>query len=282
MVEDTAVTWRTAVQRAHRSRQVPNIYPHLSKTNFPKAWEKIKPSILEYLEGEKEKRLRQEYLDRLQARLEIFDAALPNFYLSRPTVPSELDIALGIPRVREVIDGPPDTPVDESSFDFLEEALPPFIEQWNNQRISHLAALVVRDLEDIDPSVDPLKLAVACRFTCTLCGHESSLPKSHRCKHASPALDEDDVYGEAAVANLAKSCWVPGSLESNVRRFAPLVQLCGLDPTRATVQDMEQATVRLACRSCDPESGVLVMNWYAAVSPWLTTSRGLLTDSLYP
>ena len=61
-------------------------------------------------------------------------------YTYRPGEPSELDIALGILRVREVVDAVPDAAVDEASFAFLQRTLPPFVARWKQKRDAHLRA----------------------------------------------------------------------------------------------------------------------------------------------
>ncbi|EKM49968.1 uncharacterized protein PHACADRAFT_32829 [Phanerochaete carnosa HHB-10118-sp] len=229
-----------------------------------RVWEKIAPPLLEFMEQVKQERLRQEHLGALKERFTIFDRVLPARYSYRPGEPSELDIALGISQLREVIDSPSEATVDEGSFDFLQEALPPFVENWKNERDSRLAALVTQDLEDIDPSADPLTLAVACRFTCKACGSASAHPQTHRCRCVSPTTEQDDVYCNAAVKSLAKQYWTPSTFETNVSRLSSIIRICGYDPARTTLEDLEGSAVRLACKSCDPEAGALVMTWFAA------------------
>ncbi|GJE90997.1 F-box protein [Phanerochaete sordida] len=231
-----------------------------------RVWERVSPAVLERIEQVKTERLHQERLLRLQARLRTLDRALLAHYTYRPGEPSELDIALGILRVREVVDAAPDAAIDEASFGFLQDALPPFIAEWKQQRDTHLAALVTQDLGELAPGTDPLALAVACRFTCTACGNAASHAQTHRCRLVRPSLgpDIDAVYAGAAAKHLAPQCWNPAAVKSNVTMLAPIVRLLGLDPAVATVDDMEAVAGRLACKLCDSESSVTVMDWFAA------------------
>lgn len=244
-------------------------------TVFVVAWKNAAPSIFAFMEKVKVERLHRERLDRIEKRLRVFDRALPKIYKYRPGEPAELDIALGIPALREVIDGPAGEQVDENSFDFLVEqrTLEAFTKRWKKERDIYLAGLIAEKIPDLDPDVDPFSLAVASSFSCNRCQAKACCPQVHYCKYSlstshKPKVEEGDAYGEAAIKVLSKQYWEPSAFVPNAGVLSSIIVQCGLDPQRATADDLNNSPVRFACRACS-RTGVAVMTWYAAVRPFV-------------
>lgn len=236
-------------------------------------WKKIAPSIIEFMEKVKTERLDEERKRRLRERFYAFDRALPKLYDYRPGEPTELDLALGIPELREVIDSPAGEQIDEHGFNFLVEkgVLEAFSDRWKKNRNAYLARLVSEKIKNLDPGVDPLSLAVASRFNCRNCGERACCPQVHRCDCSwsykrGPELQEDDIYGKVACDTLSKRYWAP-SFTTLVDSLTQVVEKCGFDPMRATVEDLNNCPVRFTCKACSDRKGIAVMTWYAAVRP---------------
>ncbi|EKM49970.1 uncharacterized protein PHACADRAFT_264431 [Phanerochaete carnosa HHB-10118-sp] len=241
-----------------------------SRTLTERAWRNAAPSIMAFMEKVKAERLHRERIDKIEKRLRVFDRTLPKIYNYRPGEPAELDIALGIPALREVIDGPAGEQVDENSFDFLieQKTLEAFTRRWKKERDIYLAGLIAKKIPDLNPDVDPLSLAVASSFSCNRCRVKACCPQVHYCKYSlphKPEVEEGDAYGEAAIKVLSKQYWEPSAFVPNVDVLSSVIVRCGLDPERASAANLNNSRVRFACRTCNHNGvAVTVMTWYAA------------------
>lgn len=246
-------------------------------SSFP-VWNNIRPAIVTFLEKVKAARLERERRALFEKRLKIFDAALPAIYRYQPGEPSALDIALGIPAVREKITAPQDVVIDTSSFDFLHEALPAWSMQWKAKAKARYTRLLEYELGELPLDVDLSSLAVATMLNCTSCSWTHSFPQvlSHECQYdrfhryydddpEGPHLDDDALCHKKAKLHLKHRMW---DSEKAGTRYAPylaaIVRVCGFDPKRATTEEMHNSSVRLGCKKCK-KHGMVVMSWLGAV-----------------
>lgn len=111
---------------------------------------------------------------------------------------------------------------------------------------------------DSDSDIDPLALAVA-SFCCTVCkraemrwpavlAHRCARPKSETGKMFAQQLDALCVERELPLGWGGTQAIFKAN--RNMAKECVTIRACGLDPRRATVEDMEQCAVRLFCKVC--------------------------------
>lgn len=225
--------------------------------------------------------IQEERVRVTRARLGVFDRALGTIWPYRPGEPSRVDIALGMPEVREVIDRPPRDTVDEESFSFLHEALPAFRTQWRREAETYLRSLVRTQVGKLSKGVDPMELAVGIAFRCKLCNAVEKYPEvlSHACEEHNYNADEEkgDLYRRVIVEQFTPNSryhnsglvhWDPSvhKFSAEADAIRPLAKLLGLDPRRATTADMNASPKRLVCKTCSRKGVFYIMNWASAVS----------------
>ncbi|GJE90996.1 F-box protein [Phanerochaete sordida] len=237
-----------------------------------RTWRTIAPTIIGLLEKAKELRLHEEHIIRLRTRLTAFSEALPKLYTYRPGEPSDIDIAIGVPELRQIIDSPASQQVDASSFDFLRDdgILAAFAERWKEDCRSSIARRITEQVPGIDPDTDPLSLAVAAGFTCRKCVTLNAPcdPLVHRCDmdhHCwGPPTLAGDTYNVIAAETLTGLFWNPRTFFKTLS-ILTVIKKCGFDPARATIDQLNESPVRLACNACIREaSGFAIMTWFAA------------------
>lgn len=181
------------------------------------------------------------------------------------------DIAL-LPEFRAVALGP--RLVDDGDVAPLHAEFSHAVERWRLRAYAGLRELVAADTGGCagpGPGVDPLELATT-KFRCECYRHKNEalfFPAilSHRC----PPTPTSDGYEEAIrgvltdpfarMLGLEEGVWRHDifSVDETSELSRRLVELCGMDPGRATAKDMDDAGVWFVL---DDES---VMSWRAAV-----------------
>lgn len=199
---------------------------------------------------------------------------IPTMQPYRPGAPSPVDIAVGLPVAREIIEQAVEVDVNEESFEVIRNSLPAFVARWQ-QEVQTFFANLVRSSCDVPADVDPLSLAVGTYFVCD-CGHISSSYQNaswHRCKQRLLQLDKSK--GDAFMASVASTLPVCSHFWQAkgfavVPRIQFLVTLLGLDPLRVTSQEMDESSPRLACKKCDgsgrPRHRVTILTWRHLIS----------------
>ena len=79
--------------------------------------------MVEFMEGQRTERLIRERHGTILKNLKLFDEAVAAIEPRVDGKPSLIDIAVGIPKVKTVIDSYPDMSITIKSFDFLKTAL---------------------------------------------------------------------------------------------------------------------------------------------------------------
>ena len=224
--------------------------------------------MVEMAEDIRQTRLKATMKAAIQRRLVVLEQAVLAFRPRRQNEPSLRDIVFGIPEVKEVIVQPATTNVTRSSFDFLNTSLSAFIEQRKADAVTYLGSLV-RDQIKLPNSVDPLSLAVGGIFTCTLCDSSWAWPDilGHTCDvRAGYPYSHRDYYAEVAIAYLPGTNWQPTNFSVNVDLLTKIINLYGLNPKKATIEDMDKSPVRLTCVKHNSQHSVQVMTWRDMVS----------------
>ena len=222
--------------------------------------------------------------------------------------PHLIDFAL-MKEIRAVIRLSPTAPITADTFSAL---IPELGAQWLTERENELKDLLSKQLGFIPAGVDPFKLAMGF-FFCSggECRHSFlRYPEilGHRCTRKAYASDDGNKLDKVSYTLAAtqyqdrlmdRAAWerdsrigefTPFSLEcinkgetkteKAVRAMREILTAMGLDPYRATVEDLENCTTRLRCTTCARkrlENVKLAYGWEAAVSAPSSHPRLILT-----
>ena len=222
--------------------------------------------------------------------------------------PHLIDFAL-MKECQDIIRSSPTTPITADTFSTL---IPELGARWLTERENELNDILSKQLGCIPEGVDPFKLAMGF-FFCSggECQHSFlRYPEilGHRCTRKAYASDDgselDKVsYTLAATQSQDRlmdvAAWerdgrtggfIPFSseciiknekiTEKAVRAMREILAAMGLDPSTATVEDLENCTTRLRCTTCVRnrlENVKLAYGWEAAVSAPSSPSRLILT-----
>ncbi|GJE86896.1 hypothetical protein PsYK624_029790 [Phanerochaete sordida] len=261
-------------------------HPAVDRTHplYEHEWKMIRPQILEVMEEAKRERLEQERIDSISNRIAALASVLQKTQCLAHNWPLTADVALGVPRVHELLTLPTDATVDAAAFDFLPELLQAWIPSWRAQAAAGLAQLVQETVGEIADGVDPLDLAVGALFLCIGCNSAETFPQvlthTTRCRRwrmgllfqAKAADDAGVPRASFSSAAWHESCVVRPIFRlgywqakdftaANAAVLRRLVELYGLDPRHATIRDMDTSPVRLAV---SVEAALKVMDWISA------------------
>ncbi|KAF8548201.1 hypothetical protein OG21DRAFT_1449427, partial [Imleria badia] len=252
-----------------------------SKLLTDKEWARILPKWLETMNHHR--RLRVDATVHRPRRL-LLESEY-NYYVRHRSpdtpifdlLPHVADLAR-FPPFRDIIMAPDGTPLGEKPFASAFAQLPVLVEEWKKQLDADLTELIRIPprlyLQDASSrqvvasssatSAEPRKtdldkLHLACAIFGTSGGSlymhpEVFLTSMLDQKYPGPALDEDVSMRGGSILD-----------RFGVRFFeeAPyIVHACGLDPSVATADDMDQLMARLRCVACD---GTNTMNWRDAM-----------------
>ncbi len=186
--------------------------------------------------------------------------------LGADLIPRSLKFCL-LPEIQEIIDVPDDVEISVRSFDVLRPTLVHLVARWKERQLSRLA-IAVREQVDLPNGVDPAKLAVGQYYSCGRCRAAHSLQDAlaypSHLTESTPT--QKTPYDEAEGMD---GCTAPfRSLAVETRK---ILEVCEMDYTRCTTEEMDALEVRFYCRKCssipikDAEIWP-VMTWRVAVS----------------
>jgi hypothetical protein len=148
-------------------------------------------------------------------------------------------------------------------------ALPAFAAKWKEEAEECLRDVVSAQIK-LDDSVDPLTLAAGGMFFCSLCQTACQHPKvfSHYCKKrlGRRLVNGRDYYTELARTGFCGGKWWPQDFAVNFKFLQHVANMFGVDPTMATIKDMDESPVRLICKQHKEVNVVHVMSWRDMVS----------------
>lgn len=233
-------------------------------------WKNAQPILVEFMEEAKVDRIRAHRKEIMVSRLTSFTGAIAKMLLYKPGVPSPADIALGLPKVREIVEQPVEVEVNEASFESIRDLLPDFVAKWK-QDVKTFFSSLVRSSVILPANVDALSLAIGAFFVCE-CGETRKSYQTaswHQCqKRRLEKKETTDLFEEsfASTALVDLRVWQPKGFSAATERVQQVVKLFGLDDTQATPEDMDVCDLRLACKTCDessslPKPRMSVMTW---------------------
>lgn len=229
-----------------------------------RTWKSIHSRLEDFLLHHQQDRLYRERGALVKSRLKIMSDAIDAIQPLTDDGPATCDIALGIPEIQTTLELPADITVTMASFDFLANKLPTFVQRWKDDTRKQLCDLV-RAKVKLAQSTDPLSLAIGSRFRCRHCScSDTGYPHllSHRC-HNLPehTFEERDYCKELIVYTLQLRRNTPSNFTDEVPFLEGIVKLCGQDPAKATVSEMDLLPIRLTCSKHNGEGEVTVMTW---------------------
>ncbi|KAH9851976.1 hypothetical protein C2E23DRAFT_216349 [Lenzites betulinus] len=268
------------------------------------SWNKVLISLDKLLNNTRMRRRRAELCVVLHPRFADLEEALQAHYVTLPRNarmdcrPTYIDLAL-MPECRAIIDVP--TSVTVTAEDFA-AGIPAVAEKWEENMKKELTAYIRPHLPKIARrNPDPLTLAIAifnCEDRCAWAWHWPNI-LLHGCFYGVDSTmddsEDDDAYTYAAkVMNFKEPtddspCMYDDkerdfpfrtsaltSKSEDARRavdcMSAIVSACGLNPSKATIEDLERTDAWLWCTHCKADNGRRVMQWRAAFEHYGTLS----------
>lgn len=258
------------------------------------------------LKSTREKRLNSEYRRTIWTRFKILERAIQAHYVTLPRNvrmdcrPRYIDLAL-TPECRAIIDVPMSQAV---TIEDLAAVVPALVQTWESDIRKALTEHLLPHLGDIAEDVDPLELAVSffgsnngsCTGPISIMRYPAIL--KHRCNRTEDCYRsgwytkeeflKEDLYtrttktlgtyvvdSESEILAHRENVrtrvpfhmggWGPGGAVARMQR---LVSAMGLDPARATFEELERCDMWLRCTTCeteDPNNAIFAHSWNSAV-----------------
>lgn len=234
-----------------------------------KTWLQIKGPLLEYMEEVKTERLAKEKSDAIRSRYDLLVETYREYRLNKPfrtVLPNVGDIVTIKEVVRIIEDTPYDQDVTESDLRAVLDAIPQsYFEDWR-KRCDAALVKVLNSVRRKKPATKAdLKLATTV-FKDKDGGSDLLYP------HVLVSDEVTAVYGsiEPRDDDPSTLCrhrpWSAEHLGVSYRHIAkPLVLLAGLDPRKATAEDMDQMDLWFVCTNGLRWSRRCAMTWRYAV-----------------
>lgn len=237
----------------------------------------------------RDERLKRELVERLNRRWSIFMRVGPKLRQIHLKAHPELrgyglnvaDLA-HMPEIFEIISSPDSTKVNERSFEVLLPRMDAIVEGWRSRTCEALRKRV-RAKTEYPEDVEPLGLATTI-FACGTCTQSMIFfPDilTHSCQRPKYLPGEEALHYHAAAQKPQTQRFgdenIGYPLALSLREYERseeawyVVQLCGKDPLRTTVCEMDGLGVRLVQDNA-------IMTWRAAVGSHLAVR--MTTDAL--
>lgn len=245
--------------------------PPVSWLNIPfLVWEKIKPSIEAKVTRQAKKRKAADRKIVVDGRQAVIDRAYreyqktvsPELWRYLPSFYNLLKYGL----ISALVNDPSDFPLGISACADAIAKLPEYVADWQVQQRRQILLLVLprSDPNFDDPELSNAKLELATSvFACSRCDHRNA--------------DRTHLFGgDAVLAHVRCGGFaVPAPFfffdDISSRAAAELVQLLGLDPSTASIHDMDRLNARFLCTNCPIHlyrgaQGHKVFTWRECVS----------------
>ncbi|KAH9857882.1 hypothetical protein C2E23DRAFT_718879 [Lenzites betulinus] len=264
------------------------------------SWLKVKAALDKDLNTARSERLGTELRATLRARFKLLEEALLAHYVKLPRNalmdcrPKSIDLAF-TPECRALVDVPSSETVTVDDFAAI---VPAISERWEANIKEQLTMHIRPHIGEVAPDIDPLSLAIAV-FWCDYDASPLRWPDilAHSCANRPCVrtayaqrkdFECDDAYTYATKAQdlyprtitrdsedrrekyhvpFRLSTLGPESDGEPVKRMHVIVSAAGLDPAKATIEDLERCDVWLRCSTCEqhfPLHNHKVMSWRAA------------------
>jgi hypothetical protein len=226
--------------------------------------------INRFMEDVKTKRLRSERDTLLAERLPILRKIYKTCVETYPVnsiIPCGSDVFLD-PVVQDLIISPPlSTTFTDKDLETVEAIFPDVVLRWRNKTEKKLSNMITGS-QTINESL--LQLATTI-FSCRLCPNEPlTYPRVliHRCAtYQGTTVDEDQRllrrFLDCSYWN--SNNFITFDAQKNLY-LSEAIKLCDLDPTIATIEDMEKENPIFECLACnDARKGRCTLSWLGVV-----------------
>ncbi|TRM61401.1 hypothetical protein BD626DRAFT_460226 [Schizophyllum amplum] len=235
-----------------------------------KMWGRIQGPLVEYMKGVKTERLAQEKRVALCSRYDLLVEAYGEFRLTKPfrTVLPGIGDIVAIEAITRVIeDTPYDKDLPKSELRALLDAIPQsYFDDWREQCDAALVEVLNSSQRETPATKADLKLA-----TTVFTPKDGSSDLSYPLVLVSNELTQCPVDREYGHDNVAAICrhtsWSSEYLKASDRQIVEqLVVLAGLDPKKATSEEMDELDPWYACMNHPDKGRYIAMTWRHAVS----------------
>ncbi|KAL4252494.1 hypothetical protein ABKN59_002771 [Abortiporus biennis] len=251
----------------------------LSKPLTDRTWQTMRGEVIRCMENVKARRLRVERVELLKSRMvvlkEVLDSVHPGYEARKRGLPPLVEWAM-MPQIQVILDTPDNVTVDKSHLGFLKDDWSTLSQSWREGVVDDLRNLA-RKYVVLHDDVDPLSLVVTSCFYCKRCCKVYIFPSilSHSCKLIPfvdpPRPPSTDLNYEDCIKDLLRVTgrWNTENVEIDGDLTESIIEAFGLDPFRATPQEMDQLKTRISCKLCDRDIRP-IMSWRAAVVHYYT------------
>lgn len=248
----------------------------------------MKDAVVTFMQETKKLRLAMARKALFKSRISALGAASDVFRRDFGQVYPSLRELASFPEVQAIIESPAEVSITVASFDPLGELLPALVLRWQDvikQRVlEHLRRHVTFAVSD---DFDIFKMAATATFACDHPGCRlerlSTFPNilTHSCFNKPMPRDDADAdwtteldYETRVTATLTRNSWSAYYLEFPMQLVEYAIRTCGMDPSKATIEEMDEAATRFRCVShgCEGDHVRMLFSWRAAASVSATVS----------
>lgn len=238
-----------------------------------KAWDEIKPTLINLMEGIKAERITLALRSARSQRQHVLSRIHEEYVAAQPLhsiIPGFADLVM-MDKFKTVIE---DTPVEQevtaAHFQEAMSELTSLIDVWRQSKDRELLEMM-KACSDIGPDAQESMLHLATTFFhCTSCRAEVQHPRIliHSC---TTSLRFSEDVSSPYFVDLGCEPWNFGGKRVSFHQVAyttsrSILTVCGFDPDVTTAQDIHNVDPLIECLDCSNEKqGRLVMRWPQAV-----------------
>ncbi|KAG6812177.1 hypothetical protein H0H92_004045 [Tricholoma furcatifolium] len=232
-------------------------------------WKNIKPGLIKSLKEERARRLARERKPVIQSRLRIFFSLCETYLSLQPNqclLPTAADLLAEEPLKSLIFSTPVDVTITDADFDARKAKIPKACNSWLREKTKMLEALLPSEY----PRLDLATALSSCRW-CKDAIHYPQILK-HRCLREPPfTIDASREPFNCFPQEIFQRPWnwqdsmvtFHDKAAQDVREIA---LTCGLDPSEATIEEMNGLDRRLECLRCTARKYKrIAMGWLGAI-----------------
>ncbi|KAI0700099.1 hypothetical protein BC835DRAFT_1540815 [Cytidiella melzeri] len=246
--------------------------PEVRKTQAltPKIWNNIREPIINFMHSVRINRLSADHTERVTQRLQTTSELLKEILpLHQRKSLSSREVVVKIPKVWQMLDTDAEEFDNEELRRVLQTLIPEYLEK-RTQETRIFFETILREEFGIEAPSDPWKLALTAFFNCR-CRHSMSFEHvlHHDCDYATtPSLSQPEgmsieCFNSIRIIYRFDSIWNVDAFSSTFYRMKKVIEACGLDIKKATVDDLERPEIRLSSRG--PCNYIRIVTWRTAV-----------------
>ncbi|KAI0681965.1 hypothetical protein BC835DRAFT_1531354 [Cytidiella melzeri] len=248
--------------------------PEVRKTQAltPKIWNNIREPIINFMHSVRINRLSADHTERVTQRLQTTSELLKEILpLHQRKSLSSREVVVKIPKVWQMLDTDAEEFDNEELRRVLQTLIPEYLEK-RTQETRIFFETILREEFGIEASSDPWKLALTAFFNCG-CRQSMSFEHvlHHGCGYATtPCLSRPEgmsieCYNSIQTVYRYDWIWNVDAFSSTFHSMKRVIEVCGLDIKKATVDDLERPEIRLSSPDPGRCNYTRIMTWRTAV-----------------